>query len=603
MENQSEPFCLLYSEGVARHARGQIVHAKLLAEMPRPARADRQGLPVISMVPYTQLRERGYELHDDSEPILSLVVSELREVDLGAVLPDPEPEFSTSGVTFEVGDDEYGRIVQRIVDEEICHGMGSNFLISRRGRTTIHGFSADVAKAIFGRLVRNEPEAYLTFCFYDGSRFFVGASPERHLTFRGDQVTMAPISGTLPKKNLETRADLLDFLTDPKEVNELFQVVDEQLKMITRICEEGGTVSGPFLREMSSLIHTEYQLVGRSRMDKIDAFRESMYAATMIGSPLESAARVIRKYEHESRRYYSSAIVLNGLDEHGAEYLDSAITIRTMEIDNAGETILQSGGSIVRDSDPVKETKEAEAKVAGLVHAISSTKQPVPKLDRFLDPEVENVLRSRNANLSRFWVEKQALGHRRSLPGAPSMLVIDNEDQFTEMLAHLMTHIGYTVEVRDYDDPALDPFAYDLVTIGPGPGDPNDDSDPKIARVRGIIQDLLRAGRKFLAVCLGHQLLCRELGMEVYRVDPPLQGVQLPVDLFGREELVGFYNTFFARQPAQLPAGLKLATRNDGRVVATRSDRFCSFQFHVESVLTSNNVSILAETLELLRQG
>ena len=38
-------------------------------------------------------------------------------------------------------------------------------------------------------------------------------------------------------------------------------------------------------------------------MDPIEAFRESMYAATMVGSPLENAARVIHRHEPESRRY------------------------------------------------------------------------------------------------------------------------------------------------------------------------------------------------------------------------------------------------------------------------------------------------------------
>ena len=76
---------------------------------------------------------------------------------------------------------------------------------------------------------------------------------------------MDPISGTLPRKDLQKQADLLAFLTDPKEVHELFQVVDEELKMMARICGKGGVVRGPFLKEMSSLVHTEYRLEASPR--------------------------------------------------------------------------------------------------------------------------------------------------------------------------------------------------------------------------------------------------------------------------------------------------------------------------------------------------
>ena len=85
--------------------------------------------------------------------------------------------------------------------------------------------------------------------------------------------------------------------------------------------------------------------------------------------------------------------------------------------------------------------------------------------------------------------------------------------------------------------------------------------------------------------------------MRVEPTDPPLQGVQKAIDLFGRREPVGFYNTFFARRPSTLPAGVETASEPDGRVTALRAERFCSFQFHVESVLTTNSVPLLRDAL------
>jgi phenazine biosynthesis protein phzE len=45
---------------------------------------------------------------------------------------------------------------------------------------------------------------------------------------------------------------------------------------------------------------------------------------------------------------------------------------------------------------------------------------------------------------------------------------------------------------------------------------------------------------------------------------------------------------------------VELATAADGRVMATRSGHFCSFQFHVESVLTTNCVAVVKEALSYL---
>jgi phenazine biosynthesis protein phzE len=374
-------------------------------------------------------------------------------------------------------------------------------------------------------------------------------------------------------------------------------VVDEELKMMSKICRAGGEIRGPFLKEMSSLIHTEYLLEGKSSMDLIEALRLSMFAATMVGSPLENAARIIHKYETESRRYYSSALLLLSRDERGVEQLDSAITIRTMEVDAEGRCTIQSGASIVRDSVPEKECQEIKAKAQGLLNAIASPTVRAPDLHKYRDALVDEVLESRNRHLSRFWLRPQTARFTDESLRGRTMLIIDNEDEFTYMLKHVLEHLGIKATVREYDDPALDLAAADLVLVGPGPGDPGNLADPKMATVHGLVDRLLASGKKFLAVCLGHQILCHRLGMSLVKVDPPLQGVQKTIELFGRLEAVGFYNTFFAVPPPDLAAGIEVASEPDGTVTALRAKNFASFQFHVESVLTTNGLQIVKDAI------
>ena len=62
-------------------------------------------------------------------------------------------------------------------------------------------------------------------------------------------------------------------------------VVDEELKMMCDICNEGGQVLGPFLKPMTHLVHTEYLLAGRTRSDVRDVLRDTMFAATVTGAP------------------------------------------------------------------------------------------------------------------------------------------------------------------------------------------------------------------------------------------------------------------------------------------------------------------------------
>lgn len=587
------PYCLLNFGGRTFYGTGRVSRQQLLRDLPRPG-----ALPVVSMVPYTQLRERGYAVHDGSEPILSLALESYSEIDPGELGRDRSSVVVelTGSPAYDMSDAEFESRVQRLITDEIARGEGANFLLSRKCRVQLADFRPAVANEIFLRLVANELGAYLTFCFFDGERYFVGSSPERHLTLERGVVRMNPISGTLPKSELGTRSDLVEFLLDAKEINELFQVVDEELKMMSRICSAGGSVHGPYLKEMSTLFHTEYVLEGRSDLSAVDAFRHSMFAATMIGSPLENAARVIKKYEGESRRYYAGAIAIRGLDAEGREYLDSAITIRTMEVEADGRAVIQSGASIVRDSVPAKECREIKAKAAGLLRAIESPQPSAPILERFLDAELESLLQHRNEFLSRFWLKKQQPTYREPRLASQSILIIDNEDEFAQMLLHVIRHLGLRPTVRRYDQ-ELDLAGFDYVLVGPGPGDPTNHADPKIARVRGIVQRLLDERRRFLAVCLGHQILCDVLGFDLAPVNPPLQGVQKAIDLFGRLEAVGFYNTFFGRTARRLPPDIEISTEPDGRVVALRSPSFYSLQFHPESLLTTNSIPIIKDAL------
>jgi 2-amino-4-deoxychorismate synthase len=386
-------------------------------------------------------------------------------------------------------------------------------------------------------------------------------------------------------------------------------VVDEELKMMCDICSEGGQVLGPYLKPMTHLIHTEYLLAGRSHHDVRDVLRDSMFAATVTGSPVENACRLIRKYEREGRGYYASVLALLGRDADGEATADAPILIRTGDVSLGGDLKVTAGATLVRDSDPAYETEETHAKAGGILNAFGLVEAPtqarVGIRDLVVDEDVLIALASRNQRLSRFWMTDQSdTGAVPALTGRTAV-ILDGEDDFVNMLRHVLAVLGMKVSVVRHDawqPGVLDGF--DLVVIGPGPGDPRDVGHPKMAVLREAVRGLLASGQRFLAVCLGHQILCGELGLPLRYKDIVFQGTQTRVEMLGREEDVGFYNTFVARagDVDALPDGVHVDRDSEsGDVHVVTGPHYRGIQFHAESILSENGYGILRDlVLDLL---
>jgi phenazine biosynthesis protein phzE len=179
------------------------------------------------------------------------------------------------------------------------------------------------------------------------------------------------------------------------------------------------------------------------------------------------------------------------------------------------------------------------------------------------------------------------------------VVVLDGEDDFVNMLRHVFSVLGMTTTVvrhEDYRPGALD--GYDLVVVGPGPGDPRDGATPRSRRTGTRSTTLLASDQPFLAVCLGHQVLCDRLGIPLAYKDIVFQGTQSPVDLFGRHERVGFYNTFVARSDGRLPEGVQVAADPEtGDVHELVGPHYRGIQFHAESILTEQGFLLLHDLL------
>ncbi|XMN09584.1 anthranilate synthase family protein [Streptomyces griseobrunneus] len=609
LADDAPPFALLRRRTPGRdhdHVEvlvGGVREAERLADLPVGAS------PALALVPFRQIAERGFDVRDDGTPLSVLVADESHELGLAEVLAAlPAHDVRVEDRGFDVPDGEYAEIVRRVIRDEIGQGEGANFVIRRTFRGEIPGFGRADALALFRRLLAGERGAYWTFVVHTGDRTLVGASPEVHVRMSGGTVVMNPISGTYRYPNGGPTAEsLLAFLGDRKESEELSMVVDEELKMMCTVGDMGGVVVGPRLKEMAHLAHTEYELRGRSSLDVRDVLRETMFAATVTGSPVQNACRVIERYEQGGRGYYAGALALLGRDASGAQTLDSPILIRTADIAPDGTLEVPVGATLVRHSDPENEVAETHAKAAGVLAALGVRPgRPEAEAGRpqlASDPRVQAALDDRRGSLAPFWLRMQ----ERTEELAGHALMVDGEDTFTAMLAHLLRSSGLDVSVRRYDEPGLREVVRahrGPVVLGPGPGNPGDLGDPKMRLLRELTAELVREHRYgLLGVGLGHELIAAELGMEIVRKAVPYQGAQTRIELFGRPETVGFYNSFTAR--CDSPAAVELAAHGievsrdeeSGELHALRGSGFASVQFHPESVLTVRGSAIVTELL------
>ena len=509
--------------------------------------------------------------------------------------------ITLTGRDFDVDDDAYAEIVRKVIAEEIGTGKGANFVIKRSFTADITDYARAAALAFFRRLLERGAGAYWTFIVHTGDRTFVGATPERHVSLRDGTAVMNPISGTYryPASG-PTLPGVMAFLADRKESDELYMVVDEELKMMARICAAGGRVVGPYLKEMARLAHTEYFIEGRSDRDPRDILRETMFAPDRDRQPLGE-----RLPSHRPLRARRAA----------------ATTAGSWPSSVATTTAAHPG---LRDPDPHRRHRQPTAPCvsASAPHWCATPTRsprwprPGPRPPgcsppsqgrgpaRFAEhPQVRAALARRNATIARFWLADDRAGHPAvtDLAGR-KVLVVDAEDTFTSMLDHQLRSMGL-VSHRAAVRRAYAFDGYDLVVMGPGPGDPRDSDHPKIARLRGGLGTLLGAAAPFLAVCLSHQVLSLETRPRRCRAGT------CPTRVCSTRSTCSAGANASASTTPSPPApedkveydrlGVVAVSRDvdTGEVHGLCGPYFASVQFHAESVLTQDGIRIMSERI------
>ena len=124
------PFALLARD--ADHVElltGEVVDVERLQDIPLHT-ADGTAREVLALVPFRQVRERGFVAQEDGTPLRCVVVDEHLHLPTSALLEAlPSADVPLHDGGFDIADDEYARIVETVITDEIGRGEGANFVI------------------------------------------------------------------------------------------------------------------------------------------------------------------------------------------------------------------------------------------------------------------------------------------------------------------------------------------------------------------------------------------------------------------------------------------------------------------------------------------
>lgn len=186
------------------------------------------------------------------------------------------------------------------------------------------------------------------------------------------------------------------------------------------------------------------------------------------------------------------------------------------------------------------------------------------------------------------------------------VLLIDNYDSFTHVLAGLLGGLGAEVVVRRNRAELRELLRLrpDGLVLSPGPGRP-EESGVSLTALRAFAGSV-----PVLGVCLGHQLLARAFGARVGRAARPVHGRAELVHHDGRGLFAGLSGPFAAAryhslvvEPRGLPPCLRVSAWTEGGdVMGLRHATLPleGLQFHPESVLTEAGPVLLEGYLRSL---
>lgn len=187
------------------------------------------------------------------------------------------------------------------------------------------------------------------------------------------------------------------------------------------------------------------------------------------------------------------------------------------------------------------------------------------------------------------------------------VLLLDNIDSFVYNLVDQLRTGGHQVEIYRNQRPAtlilqrLDKMKKPILMLSPGPGTPSQ---------AGCMPELLQQLRgklPIIGICLGHQAIVESYGGTVVQAEQILHGKASAIEHDGKAMFAGLPSPlpvarYHSLVGCDIPNTLTVNASFNNMVMAVRhdQDRVCGFQFHPESILSTQGARLLNQTLSWL---
>ncbi|MDC0073914.1 anthranilate synthase component I [Alphaproteobacteria bacterium] len=458
-------------------------------------------------------------------------------------------------ISTNIKDEEFEVMVDR-ARESIRKGDIFEVVLSRS--FTSNYFNSP--SSLFNSIRKVNPSPY-EFMIQFGDNQLIGASPEMFVRVEGRRVESCPISGTVKRglTAIEDEKNIKKLLNSEKDEVELTMCTDVDRNDKARVCVPGSVklLARRMIERYAGLFHTVDHVEGilRENLTGLDAFLSHMWAVTLTGAPKKAAVAMVEKLEKNQRNWYGGSVGVLFFNGN----INTGITIRTVHLEG-NEATYRAGATLVWDSIGIDEAHETRTKAESFF--------------RIVQPKSESNINS----------------IKKELKSKLKVLLIDNEDSFTHILADYLRQGGANVSTFRHGistDKIIESGA-ELIVHSPGPGVPNDFKVPK------VIKEIAELNIPQFGVCLGLQGIVEAFGGTLKYLEEPRHGKQWEINhnkvgLFKNIESPCYVGAYHSIVADKLPKDLEVtATGPKNLIMAVRHKTLPiqGVQFHPESILT-----------------
>lgn len=225
-----------------------------------------------------------------------------------------------------------------------------------------------VSERVLQNLMEEQPTSYI-FSFEAGGDCFIGATPERLIKKKGNEVFSACLAGSIARGKTSEEDEQLgaELLHDPKNLMEHQYVVSMITNAMKAACDQVIIPKEPELMKIRHIQHlfTPVKGVCNHQVTIFDFVEKLHPTPAMGGLPKEKAVIRIREIEGLERGLYAGP--LGWVDSYGNG--EFAVGIRSALL-QGNEASLFAGCGILEDSNPESEYQETAIKFNPMLSAL-----------------------------------------------------------------------------------------------------------------------------------------------------------------------------------------------------------------------------------------